>query len=184
MSAMPKPMWAALLAKMVSPMDPERAGSAISKMLPMLTLPDHAFTLESARAVCATGRVLAAGEYAPMTRVPTFGELETALGRWWCAKSALEMLKAAPSSRESLPPPHPAPVDAQAIEHVTNVVKAFVDTRSFHEIPPSQQRSKPRPYHISRGHLLIEYEKLAAQGISSARTRVDTIRDELARERP
>jgi hypothetical protein len=52
MTAMPRPLWAAMLAKMVAPMDAERGGKAIAAMMPMLTLPDAAFTLESVRAVC------------------------------------------------------------------------------------------------------------------------------------
>lgn len=182
---MTRQMWAAMLAKMVSPLEPERAAKAICLMLPMLSgYPDDAFTPESVQTICTTGRILADGSEGPLNRVPTFGELECALGKWWRHQREMAALRAQPIAREALPAPAPAPAapgwTPEAAEHVRAVVGAFAAERSWNE--PGQQRNEGapvKPHRLSDGHLLAVYEAMAAQGNSGAAVRVQMIRARL-----
>jgi hypothetical protein len=65
--------WAAMLAKLVAPMDSERASKGLAGILPMLeAYPDGAFTLDSLEYVAAR-----------LQRVPTYSELNPLIGAWW-----------------------------------------------------------------------------------------------------
>jgi hypothetical protein len=67
--------WAAMLAKLVAPMDAPRAGKALADMLPMLQdFPDSAFCLDSLEAVAAACKF-----------PPSYAELREHLGAWWKA---------------------------------------------------------------------------------------------------
>lgn len=169
MTHMPKEIWISMLAKMVAPMDAAHAVGAISAMVPMLTLPPDAFTAESVRAVCSTGRQLSAHEFGPLTRVPTFGELETALGRWWAKKVELELLRGAPTPRARLaaPPQENGPTE-EAVQYVADKVRAFQSERSF-QSPTDKPKARIKPLHLSDGHLALEYKRL---GIRNPRTPV------------
>jgi hypothetical protein len=145
-------MWAAMLAKMVAPMDAERAAKAIMGMVPMLAFPDQAFTPESVREVCASGQIR--GDYhGPLSRVPTFGELETALGRWWAKRRELELLDA-PTPRPKLPAPKKSPTE-QECEHVAKLLRVFVEERSA--MPEKKRVIKPS--YLSDAALAAEYER-------------------------
>lgn len=169
MSAMPKQMWVAMLAKMVAPMDSERASQAITALLPMLSLPPEAFTIESIKEMCQSGRISGLGEHGPLTRVPTFIELEKALGRWWAKKVELELLRAAPTPRARLaaPPQENGPTE-QAVQYVADKVRAFQSERSF-QSPTDKPKARIKPLHLSDGHLALEYKRL---GIRNPRTPV------------
>lgn len=66
--------WVLLVAQLVYPLDPARAGAALLPILEQIDLPDMAFTQDSARAVARGERRLA---------IPDFAELEAALTAWW-----------------------------------------------------------------------------------------------------
>lgn len=66
--------WMLLVAQLVYPLDPARAGAALVPILEQIDLPDMAFTEDSARAVARADRRLA---------IPDFAELEGALTAWW-----------------------------------------------------------------------------------------------------
>jgi hypothetical protein len=202
MTSMPRPMWAATLAKLVAPMEPERAAKAIAGMMPVLSFPDDAFTLASAREVASAGRVMEAevrgpggslirsAAYGPLTRVPTFGEIETAVGRWWRHEREMRKVRAAPIAREALPAPsdHMASSDASAEteapddarEHVANLVRAFVAERSFIQPANGPTRVPVKPRHLSDGRLLEEYQRLAEAGAPGAAIRLQTLRRKMA----
>lgn len=62
-----------MLAKLVAPMDSERAAKGLAGILPMLdAYPDGAFTLDSLEYVAAR-----------LQRVPTYAELNPIIGKWW-----------------------------------------------------------------------------------------------------
>jgi hypothetical protein len=180
MSTMTRPMWAAVLARFVSPMEPERAAKAIAAMVPALTYPDAAFTLDSAREVCATGRVMGDGVYGPMSRVPTFGELDLALGKWWRHQREMQAVRALPVAREALPAPEgyvPEPrVTPEACEHVAGLVKAFVSERAFNQAAGTAGKPSVTAHHLSDGQLVEVYTRLAAEGAPGARVRLETLR--------
>jgi len=181
---MTRQMWVAVLGKLVAPLEPERATKALAAMLPMLSrYPDAAFSPESAQTICASGRILADGSEAPLNRVPTFGELECALGKWWRHQREMRELRAQPIAREALPAPAPAARDwtPEAAEHVRGVVAAFAAERSWNE--PGRQRDEAaqvKPHRLSDGHLLAVYEAMAAQGNPGAAVRVRMIRARMA----
>lgn len=160
MNPMPKPMWVAMLAKMVAPMDSERASQAITAMLPMLSLPPEAFTIESVKEVCQSGRISGLGEHGPLTRVPTFIELEKALGRWWARKVELELVRAAPTPRARLaaPPQENGPTQ-DAIDYVADRLRTFHARRSLPSAADGP-RVKVKPLHLSDERLALEYERL------------------------
>lgn len=178
-------MWAAILAKLVAPLDAERAAKGLAPMLAMLGgYPDAAFTAESAREVCLTARVMPDGSLAPLNRVPTFGELELALGRWWRKQCELAALRALPVAREALPAPPPEERDPEVIQQVSELVAAFAAERSWNQ--PDQQggdRPKISPRHLSDGQLLMIYEAAAKQGDRIAATRLAALRKKLATDR-
>jgi hypothetical protein len=67
--------WAAMLAKLVAPMDATRAAKALADMLPMLAdFPDAAFCLDSLDAVATKCRF-----------APSYAELRGHLADWWKA---------------------------------------------------------------------------------------------------
>lgn len=180
---MTRPMWAAMLAKMVAPLEPERAAKAIVPMLAMLGgYPDDAFTVDSMQTVCLTGRILPDGSSAPLNRVPTFGELEVALGKWWRHECEMRALRAAPIAREALPGP-PAVKEGwtpEAAEHVRGVVAAFAAERSWNA--DGGRRDKPTPvraHPLNDGELLALYEAMAARGSPGAAARVAVLRKRL-----
>lgn len=160
MNVMPKAVWAAMLARLVAPMDHERAAQGIAAMMPMLTLPDAVFTPESVRAVCSTGRQLGEWQYGPLTRVPTFGELETALGRWWAKRQELELLRAAPTPRAALPVPPKEGPTPEVVQQVADRIRAFVGERSL-PVVPGKAEIKPR--HLSNAQLAVEYQRLGVR---------------------
>jgi hypothetical protein len=174
--------WSAMLAKLVAPMDAERAAKAIAGMLPMLShFPDAAFSVASLEAVCASGRVLPDGSQAPMNRVPTLGELALAIGRNWAKEREMMRLRQMPIVYEGLPAPKPEDRDPVVIEAVRNVVGAFVEQRTWNR-PENQlpgDRHKVRPRHLTDQQLLIEYEALSARGIPGAAIRVAMLRKKL-----
>ena len=181
MTANPRQMWAAVVAKLVAPAEPERAGKAIGGMLPMLSgYPDEAFSMQSAQWVCTQGRVLADGTTAPMNRVPTYGEIDVALGKWWRKQREIAAVQAAPRARQALPAPPPVPRDEAAQAAVRDVVAAFQAERTWH----SQAQVTPveaRPCHLSSGALAAVYEQLAAQGDRAAAVRLAMLRREPGR---
>lgn len=169
MSHMPRPIWSATIAKLVSPLEPERAAKAIAGLVAVLDFPDEAFTMASAQAVCSTGRVLEAGVYGPLTRVPTFGELQTALGRSWNQSRRMQSVRAAPVARERLPAPEtdvrgPTP---EVVAEVGALVKAFTAERSFrHTGTGISANPRAESKYLSDGQLLAEYERLASEGVT------------------
>jgi len=78
--------WMAMLAKMVTPSEPQTAADLVG-LLPLLRWhPDEMFCPASAVHVAKYGRVIMRDEgptYHPLSRIPSYGELEAALGRWW-----------------------------------------------------------------------------------------------------
>lgn len=181
MSPVTRPMWAAMLAKFVAPMDAERAGKGLVALVAALSgFPDEAFTLDSAREVASTARILGDGSLAPLTRVPTFGELDLALGRWWRKQVERKAIAAAPMVRLP-PPPDWAPAEPNAsqdaMDHVRNIVEAYVIEH------PTYQTSRalpPEPKPVNPAALLAVYEKLAEQGHRGAATRAAMLRAQLA----
>lgn len=203
MTAMPRNVWAATLAKLVSPMDSASAAKAISSIVPMLNFPDSLFTLASAREVAATGRVfdaedrkpdgtlIRAEKNGPLTRVPTFGEIEHVLNRIYAHEREMAKIRAMPVAREALPAPanyvppvvpqtHPGQ-SPEACEHVASIVRAFVAERSFNQPANSPERAPVQPRHLSDGQLLLEYEKLAKQGVAGAHIRARMLREKIAK---
>lgn len=176
MSANPRQMWAAVLAKLVAPMDAERAGKAIAGMLPMLSgYPDEAFTVQAAQLVCSEGRVLPDGSFAPMNRVPTFGEIDVVMGRHWRKQREMAALKSVPVAREALPPPAPPPRDEAAQEAVRTTVAAFMAERSWNDQDPvTKPKVQARP--LSHGQLIVLYSRLAAEGDRAALVRLGMLR--------
>lgn len=178
MTPMDRKMWSAVLAKLVAPMEPERAAKAIAAMTVALSYPAEAFTLDSAREVCSTGRILPDGETAPLTRVPTFGEIDMALGRWWRKRREHAAYVAQPKAREALPAPEKkGPTDAEK-DAVSATVQGLVT-----EIAAGQPGAPPKPKvqsrYLSEGALLETYRRMADDPLQpdevrrSARTRAE-----------
>lgn len=157
-----RPVWAAMLAKLVAPMEAERAAKALADMLPMLNLPREAFTIESLRAIAQEGRKVSAGEYAPLTRVPTYGELEAALWRFWGDKTEREKPVMIACER----PPTKENPSPEVCQQVAGVVHSFVGERSF-SASTAPARKRVAPHHLSDGQLDIAYQKA---GVPNPRT--------------
>lgn len=176
MSAMSKPMWAAMLAKLVSPMEPERAAKAIAGMMPAISFPEAAFTADSVKAVASTGRIMGDGSRAPMTRVPTAGEIESALGAWWWKHRERMAIAAAPVARERLPAPSPLPThqtpSTEALAAVETLRKQFVAERSWSQSTGPNAKPSVKALPLSDGHLLAVWEKAAADGVAGADIRL------------
>lgn len=170
-----------MLAKLVAPMDAERGAAGMAAMLPMLAhYPDAMFTPASAAAVASTGRVFDIGKYGPLTRIPTFGELDTALGRWWRQERERVALRAEPEPRLALAGP-PAPAAAERpLAAVRDVVQAFVAERAALHVEEAPARRKVTPRPLSDGQLLVLYEEGARSGDALAAARLVGLRRRIA----
>jgi hypothetical protein len=163
-------MWAAVLAKWVAPMDAVRAAKALADMLPGLSAyPDAAFTEASAREIAQTGRIMGDGSRAPLARVPTFGELELVLARWWHANrpdkpAAIEYVPSV--YRVDIPKPRDPPTDSE-IEHVGDIVHRFkweLETASATREAAEPPRSRRAAAVLSDERLLAIYEQEGEAG--------------------
>jgi hypothetical protein len=183
MSANDRQIWLAILAKLVAPTEPVAAAKAMQPMLALLAgYPDEAFVPASAQHVAVTGRILPDGKTAPLTRVPTYGELETALGRWWRNRRDVLDAQSAPRAREALSAPPPRPHDGQnpeAVEAVRNVVSAFVADRTFSRPATRPASRSVKPSHASPGHLLAFYEAQRAAGLTGLDGRIEALRQQV-----
>jgi hypothetical protein len=169
---MTREVWIAMLAKAVAPMEPERAGKGLADMLPMLRYPDEAFTIASLNAVCNEGRILSDGSTAPLNRVPTFGELNTVLGRYWFQQRQRAEIRAIPEAREALPAPERKGPTEEEKAVVRAVVEAFAMERSFAADPPAPPRSAA----LNDRDLLAIYKRAALDGLPGARERLAMLR--------
>lgn len=178
-------MWFAVLAKMVAPMEPVAAAKGMEPMLAALGgYPEQAFTDASARHVATTGRVLPDGSTAPLSRVPTYGEVDIALGKWWRSERERLMALQAPTPQEALPAPDLQDRDGlnpEVREYVRAVVQAFAAERSFNQPSSSPNRVAVKAAPVSDGVLLAAYEKLAADGNQAAATRAAMLRQRVGR---
>lgn len=185
MSANDRQMWVAILAKLVAPMEPVAAAKAMQPMLAMLAgYPDQAFTPSSAQHVATTGRVLPDGSTAPLSRVPTYGEIDVALGKWWRVKRDMLAVQAQPIARPALPAPEPQEregLNPEAREYVRSVVQAFAAERTFNQPSSSPNRVAVKAAPVSDGMLLAAYDKLAAEGNQAAATRAAMLRQRVGR---
>lgn len=173
---MDRRMWVAILAKLVSPMDPERAAAGLAAMLPMLAgYPDAMFCQDSAHAICTTGRVLSQGVYGPMTRVPTYGEVQDALGRWWRNKGEFVPV---PPSAGFLPAPEAEERTPEAIEQVRALVAGFAAERSFNN-PMSKDDPRMVARRTSNINELRRWEDAERKGLAGAASRVRILRERL-----
>ncbi len=183
MSANDRQMWVAILAKLVAPMEPVAAAKAMQPMLAMLAgYPDQAFTPSSAQHVALTGRIMPDGQSAPLNRVPTYGELDTALGKWWRVKRDMIAVQAQPIARPALTAPEPPThegQDPEALEAVRRMVQAFQAERTFTKPAGSAARAPIKAAPVSDGVLLASYEREAANGNAAAQIRVDMLRQKL-----
>lgn len=155
--------WIAVLAKWVSPMDAVTGAKALAGFLPALThYPDEVFTAESARHVAREGHMLHDGKFGPLTRVPSLGELDLALGRWWFnERKRLGLLVSEdahePISLRIAPPPVDPLAQERAEQHVRSLVEAFVQERaamSKEERIRTPPKSAVLPHHV----LIATYE--------------------------
>lgn len=184
--------WCAILAKLLAPMDAERAAAGLVAMLPMLAnLPDSAFTDATAHTVCTNGREVRAvlkantpekhdlpAVYGPFTHVPTYGELRGALERVVAGQRTMAALSA---PQLSLPPPGPdvgaREWSPEAAEYVSNLVSAFAAERSFNDPAKIAADTRPvRALHFTREQLEATYEGLAAKGDRAAQYRLAALR--------
>lgn len=85
--------WLTNLAALVHPMDPPAALKAMRPFLALLTLPAAAYCPKSLRH-CASA----------LKHVPSYGELDEALGKWWHDHRPWEPDHAAPRLEERTPP--------------------------------------------------------------------------------
>lgn len=178
---MDRRMWCAMLAKLVAPMDAERAAAALVAMLPMLKgFPDGVFTEGSVHTVCTSGRAQADGSHGPLSRTPTYGELEAALGRLLRGLRESGALDG-PKPLLALPAPVSGPSDA-AMAEVARVVGAFVAQRTWNDPGVLEvERAKVKPLCPSDGVLLALYEKTARDtGSAAAMQRVRMLRAKIA----
>jgi len=173
-------VWVSILAKLTAPMEAAHAAGALAAMLPMLRgYDDRMFCEDSAAAVAKTARVLGDGVYAPITRAPTFGELEGALTRWW--KEGPGWHPAVIHEQLAINGPgtrRPLPTDAERAG-VAALVAAFVaESREREQASqrPATGRVRPR---VSDGHLLATYERMAEAGDKGAAIRVKMLRQKL-----
>lgn len=170
-------MWAAVLAKWVAPMDAARGAKALVDMLSGLdAYPDAAFTEQSAREIAMTGRIMGDGSHAPLTRVPTFGELELVLARWWFLNRpdkpppAVEYIPVA--YRVDIPKPRDPPTEAEVayVGDIVHRLKWDLETaaaaREDARPEPAQRRN---PAEMSEQQLLETYEKAGPAGAVRAR---------------
>lgn len=184
--------WCAILAKLLAPMDAERAAAGLVAMLAMLAgLPDSAFTEATAHTVCTSGRIARPmlrsntpdgrdlpAVYGPFTHLPTYGELRGALERIVAGQRTMTAL-ASPELRLAAPAPATGAREwsPEASEYVGRLVSAFTAERSFND--PAKIASDARPVralHFTREQLEATYERLAAKGDRAAQYRLDTIR--------
>lgn len=184
MSATDRQMWLAVLAKLVAPTEPIAAAKAMTPMMALMkSFPDQAFTTDSARHVATTGRIMSDGSTAPLNRVPTYGELEKALGRWWWTQRERAQIQAQPIARKALPGPVPQPreqADPAAVEAVRTVVRSFVAERAALASQAFQAPDRrPKPLHLSSGQLLTAYEAQQAAGAVGLDGRVAVLRRQM-----
>jgi hypothetical protein len=75
------------------------------------------------------------------------------------------------------------PPTPEALDHVRQVVSAFVVERGYRRnqpLPPAQERSVSSPQPMAPATLLAAYEKLAAQGQPGAALRLEMLRRSMA----
>jgi hypothetical protein len=180
MSANDRQMWIAILAKLVAPMEPIAAAKAMQPMLAMLAgYPDQAFTPSSAQHVALTGRIMPDGSTAPLNRVPTYGELDTALGKWWRAKREMLAVLGQPIARAAIQAPDPEEregMNPEAREHVRAVVQAFAAERTFNQPSTSPNRVAVKAAPVSDGMLAAMWERESANGNTGAQVRIEMLR--------
>ena len=121
--------WCVMLAKLVRPMDPEAAASALIDMLPLLeSVPDECFCRRSLQHVASVCR-----------RMPTFGELQDALADWWRDNRHEFAPKALPA---------PAPTGGMdAIDHLWVAYYRKREAEAFANVAP--HANDPRAHVLS-----------------------------------
>lgn len=192
--------WCAVVAKLVAPMESERAGAALTPMLPSLAdLPDAAFTDESARLVCSEGRVIRPSlkantpdghdlpaQYGPFSRVPTYGELRAALQRIMAThRTALGL--PAPAPPKALPSPAIGAREwtPEAADYVHQIVSTFAAERSFNDPAMlAAEKAKVQPRYLSQEQLLAAWQQHADDGLPGAAYRVAMLRGKLSPAKP
>lgn len=173
-------IWLAILAKLVAPTEPVAAARAMQPMLAMLAgYPDEAFTPTSAQHIALTGRILPDGKTAPLTRVPTYGELETALGKWWGSKREMAAVLAQPIARKALPGPEWQGHPPEVLDAVRDVVHAFQAERSFSKPASAPAKAVIKPAHLSPGALLAAYEAQKRAGATGLDVRIAGLRRQM-----
>jgi hypothetical protein len=181
--------WIALLAKWVTPMEAIAGAKSLAGFLPALAhYPDAAFTAASVRDVCLSGRMLYDGKFGPLTRVPTLGELDLALGRWWYnerRRLGLVRDEDAHAPVEDMIRIAPPPVDAWAQEraeqHVRALVEAFIQERAAMS-KEERIRQPPKPGALRTDLLIATYEQAVKHNPqdSAAAFRLNMLRQQAA----
>jgi hypothetical protein len=139
MTTQTKLTWCAMLAKLVAPMEPERAAKAFADMLPLLPADDDRYTRSALERAAKIDR---------KTAVPTFEDLSRAFSEEWKANLPAAVRLGANPETPRLDAPARVPPSAEECDHVRNLVTAFkadvakvseakgVDA-VVHDIPPA-----------------------------------------------
>lgn len=110
---------------------------------------------------------------------PSYAEVNRSLGVWW--KEHRPQLAALPPPA---PPPRQEPTE-EAHAYVADVVRKLRAELGFPEdaMPdqPIPAAGQSKPGHLSDGHLIATYEKLAADGSLAALTRLEMLKKKIAR---
>jgi len=191
--------WIALLAKLVAPMNPEEAVIGLKGMLPLLAdLPDGAFTLKSLEHVARECR-----------RMPSYGELRSALSAWWIDnRPEMPAIEGPPGQgshafwegrANAMRREWDDPAGIRERVRTCNGDEKFLGAlrtlvgrwapQHLAVVPPAPESfSKPAPlsvrptvtsFPMTDEALLAEYERLEAQGNLAAATRATMLRKRL-----
>lgn len=111
-----KLQWCAMLAKLVAPMDTERAAKAFADMLPMLPAEDQRYTRSALERAAKIDR---------KTAVPTFDDLTRAFAEDWKANLPAAQRLGANPGLPRLPEPERKPPSAEECASVARSLSVF-----------------------------------------------------------
>ena len=110
-----KRQWCAMLAKLVAPMEPERAARAFVDMLPMLPVDDAVYNRQTLDAAATCER---------RTAVPTYADLSKVLGRAGLERLPVSVRMGAKPSAPMLEPPRATAEERAAVSAMVRALTA------------------------------------------------------------
>lgn len=116
-----KRQWCAMLAKLVAPMEPERAARAFVDMLPMLPADDSLYNRQTLDDAATCER---------KTAVPTYADLSKVLGRAGLARLPAPVRMGYKPPAPMLEPPRASPEDYEQVSAIVRALTAELKAKA------------------------------------------------------